>query len=94
LTIKSEKYNRSQASQSNKFAKEKFQKTGTPLQPSTNNKNRLGTKITMLNEVEILAKLSNYNDANQNILRYYASWEEDSTLFIKTEYCMNTLDKL
>lgn len=47
----------------------------------------------MLNEVEILAKLMSFNNANQNILRYYASWEEDTTLFIKTEYCVNTLDK-
>jgi len=54
---------------------------------------RKGTKVAMLNEVEILGKLSSYNNASQNILRYYASWEEDSTLFIKTEYCMNTLDK-
>lgn len=55
---------------------------------------RKRTKTHLLNEVRVLAKLLALSTSNQNILRYYASWEQNEKLYIKTEYCIGTLDQL
>lgn len=53
-----------------------------------------GKSPHLYNEVQTLAKLACFDSYKHNLIKYFASWERDEVLYIKTECCADSLGNI